>query len=66
MGCVPGSGPDGGGKNQTYVRSEWFDKDYGEPMGLCRESAPGVFSREWTKASVSHDCNTGASTLTMK
>ena len=32
VGCVPTDGPDGGG-NQTYARSEWFDKDYRRANG---------------------------------
>lgn len=36
-----------------------LDKDYGEPLGICEERGgePGVFTREYTKASVSLDCN---------
>ena len=35
---------------------------------LCKETEPGsnVFVREWTKARVQHDCNTGNSTIEMK
>ena len=35
-----------------------FDADYGEPVGLCAETAPGSqkFSRAWTRAAVSIDC----------
>lgn len=60
VGCVPDNGPDGGGHNQTYVRPELFDRDYGVPQGLCEETAslPGVFVREWTHATVTFDCNT--------
>ena len=45
-----------------------FDADYGEPAGLCRETAPGseVFLREWTKATVQMDCRTWTATFTMK
>ena len=36
-----------------------FKEDYGVPHGICSESAahPGVFTREWSKASVQLDCN---------
>ena len=34
-----------------------FDLDVGEPLGLCAAATPGVFSRQWTKGSVSIDCN---------
>ena len=42
--------------------------DYGEPVGLCKETAAGsgVFVREWTKATVQMDCKTYTPTITMK
>jgi hypothetical protein len=42
--------------------------DFGEPTGLCSETAPnsGVFKRSWTKADVEMDCNTWTPTITMK
>lgn len=52
--------------NETYVRPPWFDYDYGTPTGLCKESTPGVFTREWTKATAQHDCNTGQSSIAMR
>jgi len=66
VGCEPDNGVEGGGKNQTYVRPEAFDYDYGTPKGLCAESPgkPGLFTREWTKVTVQHDCNTGKSSIT--
>lgn len=39
-------------------RPEIIDRDYGEPVGLCHEDAPGVFTRLWTKTRVTLDCNT--------
>jgi hypothetical protein len=64
VGCV------GEGKsrhsNETYVRAAAFDRDYGTPLGLCKEVSDGVFRREFTKATASHDCNTGKSSVTMK
>lgn len=68
VGCAPSGGEEGHHTNQTYVRPREFDVDYGSPVGLCAETATdsGVFTREWTKATVAHDCNTGKSTLTMK
>jgi hypothetical protein len=47
---------------------EQINWDYGEPVGLCKETAPnsGVFEREWTKAKISMDCNTWTPTITMK
>eukprot|EP01121_Diplochlamys_sp_Union-15-3_P000892 TRINITY_DN1074_c0_g1_i1.p1 TRINITY_DN1074_c0_g1~~TRINITY_DN1074_c0_g1_i1.p1 ORF type:complete len:349 (-),score=64.48 TRINITY_DN1074_c0_g1_i1:52-1098(-) len=35
-----------------------FDQDYGEPVGPASETATGVFSRKWTKATVQLNCNT--------
>jgi len=42
--------------------------DYGEPLALCAESAPGsgVFVREWSKASVSLDCAAWKGVINMK
>ena len=47
---------------------EQLNWDYGEPTGLCKETAAdsGVFTREWTKATIRMDCNTWTPTLTMK
>lgn len=49
-----------GCSNSYQYPSELFDADYGEPLGLCRETAPGseVFVREWSKATVQMDCRT--------
>jgi hypothetical protein len=47
---------------------EELDTDYGEPLGLCRETEPGksgVFKREWTKATVTVDCNRFEGTIDM-
>ena len=41
-----------------------FDQDYGAPQELCSESAPGVFERKWSKATVKLDCNTFTGTTT--
>ena len=40
-----------------------WDEDVGEPLGLCSSSAPGVFSRLYSKGNVSIDCNTWEGTL---
>ena len=42
--------------------------DIGEPTELCSETAPGsgVFTREWSKASVSMDCNAYVGKVTPK
>ena len=45
-----------------------LDADYGEPVGLCAETAPGsaVFRREWTHATVEMDCKAWRATIAMK
>ena len=38
---------------------QWLDADYGVPVDeVCKETAPGVFVREWSKATVQLDCKT--------
>ena len=66
VGCEPDHGVEGGGNNQTYERPAEVDVDYGTPLGLCKESKPGVFTREYTKSTATHDCNSGKSFVTMK
>jgi hypothetical protein len=59
IGCTSGSKA----ANETqYMRPAALDVDYGEPDdggAGCTETAPnsGVFTRQWTKAAVSVDCN---------
>eukprot|EP00040_Diaphanoeca_grandis_P013021 m.65878 g.65878 ORF g.65878 m.65878 type:complete len:539 (+) comp23614_c0_seq1:190-1806(+) len=67
VGCEPDNGVEGGGRNQTYARPSEFDIDYGTPLGLCSETKAnsGVFSRMYTKATTTHDCATGKSTVVM-
>jgi hypothetical protein len=48
------------------LRQPEFNEDYGEPTCSCTQTQPGVFSRDWTKASISIDCNTLKGTITMK
>ena len=47
--------------------AEW-DVDYGVPDGPCNETAPNsqVFTRSYSKATVSWDCNTGEGSIQMK
>ena len=58
------------GKSQSCMvfRPAELDADYGTPLGLCSESKqqPGMFVREWSKASVQLDCNTWEATIKMK
>ena len=41
-------------------------QDFGAPLARAAEVAPGVFRREWTKATVQMDCNTYIPTITTK
>jgi hypothetical protein len=56
------------GCSHFYDYPSQLSLDYGEPLGLCAETAPGsgVFSREWSKSTVTMDCNTNTPTITMK
>jgi hypothetical protein len=46
---------------------EW-DQEFGTPTGVCAETSPGsgVFSRDWTGATVQWDCNAGHGSITRK
>lgn len=56
------------GCSRTYEVPKEINYDYGTPTELCHETAPnsGVFTRDWTKATISLDCNTWTPTITMK
>jgi hypothetical protein len=59
------------GCSKDYPFPEEFNEDYGEPVNsgeVCKEtgSGTGVFTREYTKASVQMDCNQWVGTITMK
>jgi hypothetical protein len=41
----------------------WDAYDVGEPTGLCAQTAPGVFSRSWTRGTSALNCNTWAAEL---
>jgi hypothetical protein len=44
-----------------------LDVDYGTPLGRCQANTNGtIFTREWTKATVTFDCNTWSAEITMK
>ena len=57
-------------QNLTYEFPELLGRPYGEPVDgqQCRETAPrsGVFTREWSGATVSMDCNNWSPTITMQ
>lgn len=44
-----------------------FDHDYGTPLERCGETAPGsgVFTRRYSKASISVDCNAFLANITL-
>ena len=62
-GFVQGNAPGWEG----YPRPAELDVDYGVPLDAdCREisAASGVFTRKWSKADVSMDCNDYTATIT--
>ena len=66
IGCTSTWGDDA---EDLYYRPPELDVDYGEPSsGVCAETeeGSGVFTREWTKASVSFDCATWAGSVVVK
>jgi hypothetical protein len=59
------------GCSKDYPFPKEFNEDYGEPVNsgeVCKEtgSGTGIFTREYTKASVQMDCNKWVGTITMK
>ena len=52
-----------GSRWQDEQWNELFDLDVGEPLGLCSEGPPGVFSRAWSKGTAALDCNAWQATL---
>jgi len=56
------------GCSRTYVVPEQINWDYGEPTELCKETAPssGIFTRDWTKATITMDCNTWTPSIVLK
>ena len=57
------------GCSKNYPFPPDFNKDFGEPVDkVCKETAPnsGIFTREWSKASVKMDCTSWTPTITMK
>lgn len=52
-----------GSRWQDDQWNELFDLDVGEPLGLCSEGPPGVFSRAWSKGTAALDCNAWQATL---
>ena len=54
------------GCSREYAYPAALNGDYGEPMGLCTETTPGVFVRQFTKSTVQMDCGTYTPTITFK
>merc|ERR1711862_808553 len=56
------------GCSRTYLFPPEFNVDYGVPSGLCKETAPnsGIFTRDYSKATVKMDCNAWEGSITMK
>jgi len=57
------------GCSKQYEWPAQLDADYGEPVDkICTETAPGsgVFTREWSKASIKMDCNSWKPTIMFK
>ena len=56
------------GCSREYEVPEQINWDFGEPTELCHETAPGsgVFTRDYTHATVGMDCTTWTPTLTLK
>ena len=56
------------GCSHTYLAPAALSVDYGVPSGLCAETAPGsgVFSRDFSKSTVTMDCASWSSTIVMK
>ena len=51
-----------------YPFPQQLHADFGTPHGLCSETASGsgVFEREFSKANIKMDCNTGIPSIEMK
>jgi hypothetical protein len=56
------------GCSHDYAVPPALGLDYGEPSALCAETAPGsgVFTRDYSRATVSMDCASWTGTVTMK
>jgi len=62
--CAQPKADAGGG----YPFPPQLHTDFGTPMGLCAETnaGSGVFQREFSKATIKMDCNTGTPSIVMK
>ena len=51
---------------RQFRRPPEVDVDHGVPLGLAKEVEPGVFVREWSKATAKMDCNVFRGEVRMK
>jgi hypothetical protein len=51
--------------NTNYTLPAEMQTDYGTPLGPCKAEGRGVFSREWTKAAISMDCDRWEGSIVM-
>lgn len=56
------------GCSHDYIFPDALNKDYGVPSGLCEETSPGsgVFTRDYSHATVTMDCSSWTGTISMK
>lgn len=56
------------GCSRQYALPEQMNWDYGEPTEICKETGDktGIFTRDWSKATISMNCNTWTGTIKMK
>eukprot|EP01048_Picozoa_sp_COSAG05_P008710 COSAG05_NODE_678_length_7984_cov_3.957134_3_plen_811_part_00 len=64
QGCVGGNASVGG-TDGKWPRPALLEKDYGQPIGLCKEvtNGSGVFERTWTRSHIQLDCNSYEATF---
>ena len=68
LGCGCGWEYNGKMPCDIFHRPPALDVDYGIPTGMCVETGAGsgVFTRDWTKSTVTIDCNAYTSDIKMK
>ena len=57
----------GVGLRRRVAPTDELGVDYGEPLSTCSETAPGleIFTRKWSKATVTLNCKTWEGNITM-
>ena len=68
LGCGCGWEYKGAMPCDVYPRPSALDLDYGTPLGLCSETGEGtgVFTREWSKSTVTVDCEAYSADIKFK